>query len=140
MVAMDQSGYNSNVVRGSKQDLASPSMMICCQFSFCASWIAQYTAAASACIGEHHSCLLAQTLSTSPFLFLATTAKAVAFSDIVASTLSLIYPSSRASQPSTLLFLDMVFSLDKVFAYSNVLFFISWEASIISMWLALCNS
>ena len=71
IVAMDQSGCNSNVVRGSKQDLASPFMMICCHFSLCASWIAQHTAAASACIGEVHSCLLAQTLNTSPFLFLA---------------------------------------------------------------------
>ena len=71
IVAMNQSSYNSDVVRGSKQDLASLSMMICCHFSLCASWIAQYTAAVSACIGEHHSCLLAQTLNTSLFLFLA---------------------------------------------------------------------
>ena len=137
---MDQSGCNLDVVRGSKQDLASPSMMICYHFSLCASWIAQCTAAASACIGEHQSCLLAQTLRTSPFLFLATTAKAVAFSNTTASTLSLIHPSSKASQPCTFLPLDTVFSFDKVLAYSNVLFFISWEASIMSMWPALCNN
>ena len=114
--------------------------MICCHFSFYTSWIAQYTATTLACIGEHHSCLLAQTLSTSPFLFLATTAKVVAFSDIAASTLSLIHPSFRAFQPFMLLSLDTVFSFNKVLAYSNILFFISWEASIMSMWLTLCNS
>ncbi|KAM3691461.1 hypothetical protein ACB098_08G016700 [Castanea mollissima] len=128
------------MVRGSKQDLASPSMMICYQFSFCASWIAQYTTTTSACIGEHPSCLLVQTLSTSPFLFLATTAKAVAFSVTATSTLILIHPSSGASQPFVLLSLDMVSSLDKVLAYSKVLFFISWEASVMSMWPALCNN
>ena len=137
---MDQSGCKSNMDRGSKQDLASPSMMICYHFSLCASWIAQCTAAASACIGEHQSCLLAQTLRTSPFLFLATTAKVVAFSDIAASTLSLIHPSFGAFQPFTLLSLDTVFFFDKVLTYSNILFFISWEASIMSMWPTLCNS
>ena len=55
IVAMNQLGYNLDVVRGSKQDLASPSMMICYQFSLRTSWITQSTAAASACSGEHHS-------------------------------------------------------------------------------------
>ena len=137
---MHQSGCNSIVVRGSKQDLASPLIMICCHFSFYTSWIAKHTATTLACIGEHNSCLLAQTLSTSPFLFLATTTKVVAFSDIAASTLSLIHPSFGAFQPFTLLSLDTVFFFDKVLAYSNILFFISWEASIMSMWPTLCNS
>ena len=44
---MDQSGYNSDMVKGSKKDLASPLMIICCHFSLRASWIAQSIAAAS---------------------------------------------------------------------------------------------
>ena len=103
IVAMDQSGCNSNMVRVLKQDLASPSMMICYQFSLRASWIAQSPATASACSGEHHSCILAQTLRTSPFLILATTGKAVTLSDTATSTLSLIHPSFGASQTFKLL-------------------------------------
>ena len=47
IVAMDQSGYNSDMVKASKKDSASPSMIICCHFSLRASWIAQSIAAAS---------------------------------------------------------------------------------------------
>ena len=131
---MDQLGYKSDMVRKSKQDLASPLMMMCCWFSLRASWIVQSTAATSAFSGEHHSCTLAETLSTSPSLFLATTTKAMKFSDIVASTFSLTHPSYGASQPFKLL------SLDKVLAYSIILFSIFWVVFIMSMWPPLCNS
>ena len=65
VVAMDQSDWFSAMVRGSKQDFASPSMMICSQFSVRASWIEQSTAAASARSGEHNLCMLAQSVSPS---------------------------------------------------------------------------
>lgn len=65
VVAMDQSDWISAMVRGSKQDFASPSMMICSQFSVRASWIEQSTAAASARSGEHNLCMLAQSVSPS---------------------------------------------------------------------------
>ena len=108
--------------------------MICCRFSLRASWIVQSIVSTSACSGEHHSCTLAKTLSTSPSLFLATTTKAVKFSDTAASAFSLIHHSYGASQPFKLL------SLDKVLAYSIILFSIFWVVFIMSMWPPLCNS
>ena len=52
MLTMDQSGITFSKERGSKQFLASPSMMMWFQSSSCASWAAQRMVAALAIIGE----------------------------------------------------------------------------------------
>ena len=97
MLIIDQTRITFSEERGSKQFLASPSMMMWFQSSSFASWAAQRMAEALATIGELKVWILDQILMMSPTLSLATTAKAEDELESVASTFNLIQRLGGAS-------------------------------------------